>query len=482
MASVDIASREEEPVFMAGFFAQAERESAKRARSMASVEDSQCIVGVATGTPDGGVAVIRVSGGSCAQLAASLADKLPPPRLASLRRLKDAQGRALDHALLLWMPGPDSFTGEDVLEIHCHAGEQNVRQVVRRCLELGARAARAGEFSRRAFERGKMSLDQAESLPLLLSAESELDLSRAQRLLRGELGDQVDEMVRKVFTLRIEIEAHLDFPEDLEGNPASRWLEVVNALSGELVSWVGRHRGQEERSGRCRVVIGGAPNAGKSSLFNALIGSRRSIVSDQAGTTRDFVESSLRWEGAALELVDTAGLREQAGVIEKEGIAMGQREIRESDLLLWLESGACPRLSDEALRELAPQGEILRITSKCDQGPTVEGQLQVSVEEGHEQLVDDLRDLIAQRILGWKEERAGDWLGLDRHAECVHRAIVDLAKVCSMLSGEEFALEIVAFHLSSAERALAEIRGVDELRPVGEELLHAIFSNFCIGK
>lgn len=449
---------------------------------MAIVEHSECIVGVASGSPDGGVAVIRLSGGECERIAHGLAGNLPQPRMAALRRLKRADGQLLDEGLVLWMPGPASFTGEDVLEIHCHAGEENVRQVMRRCLELGARAARAGEFSRRAFERGKMSLEQAESLPLLLSAESELELSRAQRLLRGELGDQVDEMVRRIFTLRIEIEAHLDFPEDVEGNHGGRWREVVTRLSAELDSWLAQHRAQEDRSGRCRVVIGGAPNAGKSSLFNALIGTRRSIVSSEAGTTRDFVESSLRWEGAALELVDTAGLRDQAGSIEQEGIAMGQREIRESDLLVWLESGDCPVLSDEALRELAPRGEIVRVSSKCDRGGARMDQLRVSVQPGHESLVEVLRERITQRIRSWKDERMHDWLGLDRHADCVRRANSELDRVRAMLGKEDFALEIVAFHLSAAEGALAEIRGVDELRPVGEELLHAIFSSFCIGK
>lgn len=442
------------------------------------MDDRDCIVGVATGTPDGGVAVLRLSGEHCSDLARALVGTLPSPRMASLRQVRGSSGAQLDEALVLWMPGPASFTGEDVLELHIHAGHENVRQVLAACVAAGARPALAGEFSRRAFTRGKLSLEQVEALPSLLAAQSEAELGRARRLLRGELGDRVDAMGNALFTLRVEIEAHLDFPEDLSVEEPSRWSTQVHKQLDCLRGWLASHRSQEERGGRFRVALAGPPNAGKSSLFNALLQRQRSIVSDIAGTTRDFVEAPLRWSGCSLDLVDTAGLRDDAGVIEAAGIEMGREEIDQADLVVWLQSDADACLPDH----LAQRPSLLKVASKCDASPGPEGWLGVSVRPGFEASVDALR----QAIESWMRESAlsvdQDWVGLARHAACISVAVVELEKVLELLRQPDIALEIVAFHLGAAGRALSEIRGRDELNPVGEEVLHAIFSNFCIGK
>lgn len=444
------------------------------------MQDKDCIVGVATGTPDGGVAVLRLSGGDCARVGSSLMGTLPDPRVAGLRRLRSRQGEGLDEALVLWMPGPASFTGEDVLELHIHAGHENVRQVVEACVEAGARPALAGEFSRRAFRNGKLSLEQAEALPALLSAQSQSELERARRLLRGELGERVDAMARELFTLRVEMEAHLDFPEDLEGDASLRWKGQVQAQAQRLKAWLASHRSQQERAGRFRVALAGPPNAGKSSLFNALLDRQRSIVSDQAGTTRDFVEASVRWSGWSLDLVDTAGLRDGAQAIEAVGIEMGRGQIEQADLVLWVQAEAA---SEQGLPEMLENHRgLLKVGSKCDLGPVPEGWVGVSVRPGFESTVDGLREMIES----WCQESLvdvdQDWVGLARHAECVERCLQELDLVESQLDGEGFALEIVAFHLGVAGRALGEIRGRDRLHPVGEDVLHAIFSSFCIGK
>lgn len=444
------------------------------------MEDKDCIVGVATGTPDGGVAVVRLSGGSCASIAAGLMGSLPSPRMASLRQLRSPSSEILDEALVLWMPGPASFTGEDVLELHIHSGHENVRQVVQACVQSGARPALAGEFSRRAFAQGKLSLEQVEALPSLLAAQSQSELERARRLLRGELGERVDAMARELFTLRVEMEAHLDFPEDLGGDATSRWRTGLASQIARLRGWLASHRSQEERGGRFRVALAGAPNAGKSSLFNALLERQRSIVSDEAGTTRDFVEAPLRWSGWSLDLVDTAGLREGAQAIEAAGIELGRGEIAQADLVLWMQEDAA---AGAALpEELKDRESLILVASKCDQERAPEGWLGVSVRPGFESSVEALR----ARIEAWMQESTldvdQDWVGLARHATCVESCLSELELVQEQLAAPDFALEILAFHLGVAGRALGEIRGRDQLHPVGEEVLHAIFSSFCIGK
>lgn len=444
------------------------------------MQDKDCIVGVATGTPDGGVSVIRLSGGCCERVGQALVTSLPRARMAGVRRLRSGQGELLDEALVLWMPGPASFTGEDVLELHTHAGHEHVRQVLAACVQAGARPALAGEFSRRAFVNGKMSLDQAEALPSLLGAQSQTELARARRLLRGELGDRVDAMRRELFTLRVEIEAHLDFPEDLSGHETQGWTGRVHEQVDRLRGWLKSHHSQQERAGRFRVALAGPPNAGKSSLFNALLERQRSIVSDVAGTTRDFVEAPLRWSGWSLDLVDTAGLREGAGAIESAGIEMGRGEIEHADLVIWMQADALD--CDELPSGLRDRDGLIKVASKCDLAVVPDGWLGVSVKPGFEPSVENLRSEIERWMRESSIDVDQDWVGLARHADCVGVAIVELERVLEFLSSSELPLEIVAFHLGAALGALAEIRGRDELNPVGEDVLHAIFSSFCIGK
>lgn len=441
-----------------------------------------CIVGVATGTPDGGVSVLRLSGGVCESVGKQLLGTLPQPRMAGLRGIRGPDDELLDEALVLWMPEPRSFTGEDVLELHIHAGRANVRQVLERCVHLGARMARPGEFSRRAFENQKLSLDQVEALPSLLAAESGFDLDRARRLLRGELGDRVDEISQKLFSLRVEIEAHLDFPEDVANVDGARWRSQVLDIRTLLGRWLHSQDLQSQRAGRCRVVIAGPPNAGKSSLFNALVEQERSIVSDQAGTTRDYVESSLRWRGVSFDLVDTAGIRNNADKIEAQGIAMGRREIVGADLVLWLSPDDESSMTDDLLLAGLDPHQVLRVNSKADLSTASENSLAVSVRPGFEASVELLRSRIQSQLDKWMRSAGDDWVGLERHAKCVRETVIELEKVDALLGESDLQLEIVAFHLGSAVELLGDIRGRERLRPIGEGVLNAIFSNFCIGK
>ena len=262
------------------------------------------------------------------------------------------------------MPGPHSFTGEDVAELHVHAGELNVRQVVDRCLQAGARAAQAGEFSRRAFVNGVLSLDRAEGIAALIGAQTQAGVSQARRLVAGELGDQVRELIDGVHRLRAELEANLDFPEDVGDADFEGWAKRAQSLRADLERWLeGFERGRRARE-KSRVVLVGAPNAGKSSLFNALLGHERALVADLPGTTRDYVEAELELGRQVVVLVDTAGIREQAGdAIEAAGIERARRQLEGADLVLHLiHSEAAGRVDadDEAIAEAADAAGISR--------------------------------------------------------------------------------------------------------------------------
>jgi tRNA modification GTPase len=442
------------------------------------------IVGVATGTPDGGVAIVRLSGPRALELAGAVIEgALPRPRVASLRRLAGGE-----EALVVVMPGPRSFTGEDVVELQIHAGARNVGQVVGALLEAGAMAAEAGAFTRRAFEQGRLSLDQAEGIAAVIGAQTQAALDQARRLVAGELGREVEALRGRVERLRVEIEANLDFPEDVDAEDLGRFEATAAGLHGELEGWLaGFERGRRARS-RARVVIAGPPNAGKSALFNALLGRRRALVSAEAGTTRDYVEAELSLGGRELSLIDTAGLRASENTVEVAGVELGREQIAGADVIVWVEGADQPRSSEaEVELELGVGATVIRVENKLDlgarrAGPTSHaGQggaskwIGVSAETGLE--LGRLREAIADALRVGGEQ----WIGLARHRDRAREGADALAEA-ELLLREDAGLELVALALAVAERSLGEITGRAALGPVGEELLRAIFSNFCIGK
>lgn len=424
------------------------------------------IVGVATGTPDGGVAVVRLSGTEARAIAEALCGRLPEPRVLARRGLRLADGT--EDALVVLMPGPNSFTGEDVVEFHVHAGARNVRSVLAAVLARGAMAAEAGEFSRRAFEHGRLGLEQVEGLAALIAAQTDAAVEQARRLVAGELGRAVQVHIAAIHALRCEIEAGLDFPEDVSPNEFLRWEGELSRLSGELQAWLGRFEAGKRSRERARIVLAGPPNAGKSSLFNALLGRERAIVSPQPGTTRDYVEAELEIFGREVVLVDTAGLRVGESVVEDLGIARSREQIGGADLLIWIEAADAP------VGE-APEGEVLRVENKRDLGnrrPAWVGAK--ATEAGVAEVV--------EAIGRWIEERTlHPWIGLARHRDRVGECVAALREA-SELATLNGAPELIAFQLGLAERRLAEVSGRASLGPVGEEVLASIFSRFCIGK
>lgn len=422
-------------------------------------------MGVATGTPDGGVAVVRLSGSRAREIAERLAGEVGEPRRLVRRRLRMD---GLEDALVVWMPGPASFTGEDVVELHVHAGARNVRAVVEMLLAGGAIAAPAGEFTRRAFEHGRLGLDQAEGIAALIAAQTDAGLEQARRLVAGELGRQVAEIAAAVHALRCEVEANLDFPEDVAAGDLGRWRDEVGQWVTLMDRWTRTFEAGRRSRERTRIVLAGPPNAGKSSLFNILVGRERAIVSPVPGTTRDYVEAEVSLAGVEATLVDTAGMHATEDVVEAEGVRRSRTQVEGADLVLWIEA------ADQEIGA-PPAGEVLRIESKRDLGcvrPDWIGATNADV------------DAVVVAIGRWHDLKIGKvepWIGLARHRDRVVECCEALRGADALIVDEQ-PLELVAFELGVAERRLAEISGRGGLGPVGEEVLHSIFSRFCIGK
>ncbi len=304
------------------------------------------IVAVATANGRGGIGVVRVSGALVPAIASSLLGALPSPRLAAHRIFRDANGEALDDGIALYFPAPHSFTGEDVLELQGHGGVVVLDRVVRACLAQGARLARPGEFSERAFLNDKLDLAQAEAIADLIDAGSEAAAKAALASLQGAFSHEVHQLTERLIALRIYIEAALDFPEEeIDFLADTRLLTQIDALLAQAAA-VRRaaHQGALLREGLHAVILG-RPNAGKSSLLNALCGFEAAIVTDIPGTTRDVLRQHLSIDGLPMHLVDTAGLRESTDVVEQEGIRRAWLEVERADRILLVvddQSGIAP--------------------------------------------------------------------------------------------------------------------------------------------
>lgn len=432
------------------------------------------IVGVATGTPDGGVAVVRISGPEARRIVEAMAGSVPEPRRASRRRIETADG-GHDDGLVVFMPGPGSFTGEDVAELHVHAGHRNVRAVVERCLEAGAVAAGPGDFSRRAFEAGRMTLDQAEGIAAVIAARTDEALRQARRLAGGEVGREVEALRSAVLDLQAEIEANLDFPEDVDPGDVKRWRGEVTTLVRTVGGWLDRFEAARRAREEARVVLAGPPNAGKSSLFNALLQQPRAIVADVPGTTRDYVEARLEVGRFSAVIVDTAGIRTSEDAIETEGVLRSAAQVAQADVVLWLEAADSAPCGREGMGSAA---HVIEIETKRDLGMRRPDWLGIRVVEGAVDGLDGLRAALAE----WFEaEGSATWVGLARHRDRARDAWHGLERArAGLQAGQE--LELVAFELGAAEQRLGEITGRSRLGPLGRDLQDRIFAKFCIGK
>jgi tRNA modification GTPase len=436
---------------------------------------ARTIASVSTPPGTSGVAVIRVSGPDAVNVAMALAGAVPEARRASLVTLRDPDhGEPLDRALALWFTGPSSFTGEDVLELQVHGGRAVVAAVLKAVLSVpGARPAEPGEFTRRAFENGRLDLSEVEGLGDLLQAETEAQRRQAYGLFAGRLTSEADRLQARLLPILAGVEATIDFPDegDVTGaalNAARRELSVLAAEVDALVA--GAARGEKVRDGVI-VAIAGPPNAGKSTLLNALARRDVAIVSPVAGTTRDSLEVHLDLGGVAVVLIDTAGLRETADPVEAEGIRRARERMAGADLTLWLCSGEPPAgVVDE------PSGEFWRIATQIDRGGPIlaeaDHRISALTGEGMAGLIDAIAAFAAARAGGEPAVVVHQ-----RHRLIFEETAAALASALALPAWDDQP-ELVAERLRQSLAALGRSRG----RVGTEAMLDRLFSAFCIGK
>ncbi len=425
---------------------------------------------------------MRVSGYDLTCFAEALTSKTPQPRRATLADFLASDGQPLDTGLILYFPAPHSFTGEDVLELHGHGGPVVMHALLARCVELGARLAEPGEFSRRAFDNDKIDLAQAEAIADLIEAASAQAARAALRSLSGEFSRAVRALTDGLIELRALIEATLDFPdEEIDPLADTDIVPRLANLTSDLAQLRARARdGSVLRSG-LTVVLAGLPNVGKSSLLNRLAGEERAIVTEIAGTTRDALRETIQVEGIPLHVIDTAGLRDTEDVVERIGIDRTWREIEKADVILQIvdaRSGVTP--ADLAIAARLPTGiERVVIENKCDlallraerrvEMDTVHLVLSAKSGDGIPLLHDELL-----RIAGWRGHGEDALLARARHLEALSEADTRLKTAAKQLGQ----LELAAEELRLAQAALSRITG----EFTADDLLGTIFGRFCIGK
>ena len=471
------------------------------------------IVAIATAPGRGAVGMVRVSGMGLRALAEQLTGKVLQPRLATYGAFLDADGQPIDQGLALFFPAPHSYTGQDVLELQAHGGPVVLQLLLQRCLQAaaqpdaltgqpvlaGLRTAEPGEFTQRAFLNDKIDLAQAEAIADLIDASTETAARSAARSLSGEFSQEIAALLAQLTHLRMLVEATLDFPEEdidfIEQADAKGQLQRLQARLEAVM-----HKAQQGailREG-IKVVIAGQPNAGKSSLLNALAGAELAIVTPIAGTTRDKVSQLLQIDGVPLHVVDTAGLRdaELPGMdeVEKIGIARAWAEIQSADAVLFLHDltrhhgqtheaqsyrAADQAIADALARQLPAATPVLQVWNKTDAAsPEAQGSvdgLRISAKKGEG--LDALRQQLLQ-VVGWQSAPEGVFMARERHVQALRRVQAQVHQAQAQLSCAAPALDLLAEDLRQAQQALSQITG--EFTP--DDLLGEIFSKFCIGK
>jgi tRNA modification GTPase len=444
------------------------------------MQHQDTIAAIATAAGPGGVGVVRVSGADAHQIAEAICEKKLKPRQAHYARFHDEHGETLDDGIALYFKAPASYTGEDVVELQAHGSPAVLQQLLARCCALGARTARAGEFSERAFLNGKLDLAQAEAVADLIAAGDVRATRAARRSLDGVFSRRVDALADALLRLRVHVEAAIDFADEsldtLGGDALRRGLAQATDDLGALLREA--ERGYKLRDGLHAVIVG-PPNAGKSSLLNALAGSERAIVSDIAGTTRDLLRETLRVDGIELTLVDTAGLRAGGDTIEREGMRRATTELTRADLAIVVLDARDIDAGRAAVAEaIADVPQRLWVMNKADLLAHIplpdEQTVWVSARTGAG--LDTLHVRLRAHAGDTGEGAEGAFSARGRHVDALHRAGRELTAARQQLDGDM--LELAAEALRTAHDSLGEITG----RVAPDALLGHIFSSFCIGK
>ena len=448
--------------------------------------NADTIAAVATPSGRGGVGIIRISGAKVPALAQAILGTCPKPRYATHRLFKDAEGKTLDDGIALYFPAPHSFTGEHVLELQGHGGAVVLDMLLKRCVELGARLAQAGEFSERAFLNDKVDLAQAEAIADLIDSASEQAARSALRTLQGEFSQQINQLLQYLIELRVYVEAALDFPEEevdfLVDTAITERLEQIKTALKTIFS--SAKQGSLLRDGMT-LVIAGRPNAGKSSLLNALAGNEVAIVTDIAGTTRDIVKEQINLAGMPLHIIDTAGLRESEDVVEQIGIQRAWKAIETADLVLILRDDSVSHYDEDEnaqyqsiLARIPAHLPQLIVHNKIDKSGHAAGlfkpELYVSAKYGTG--MDTLKQHL-QQYVGYQSHGESNILARRRHISALEatQSAVENAEIQLRTFN---AGELMAEELRLAQYALGQITG----RYTPDDLLGEIFSSFCIGK
>ena len=465
------------------------------------------IVAIATAPGRGAVGIVRVSGRGLAAFVQALLGRALKPREATYLPFPDADGQPIDHGLALWFPGPHSYTGEDVLELQGHGGPVVLQLLLARCLQVAQtpvaedqqllpslRPARAGEFTERAFHNDKLDLAQAEAVADLIDASTEAAARSASRSLAGVFSERIHALCDALINLRMLVEATLDFPEEeidfLKKADATGQLQRLRTALADVRAQA--RQGALLRDG-LTVVIAGQPNAGKSSLLNALAGAELAIVTPVAGTTRDVVQQTIQIEGVPLHVIDTAGLRDSPDVdeVEKIGIERAWGQIHQADAVLFLHDltrsdSLAYQSADADIAAALPGGvTVLQVWNKLDQcsesvrarlsDPARAGELAISAKNG------DGLEALRQRLLdlaGWQHAGDGLFMARERHLQALARVGTHLDGAHTLLAAQAEHLDLMAEELRLAQQALGEITGEFS----ADDLLGEIFSRFCIGK
>ncbi len=429
----------------------------------------------------GAIGIVRVSGPRARAITRAITGVQPSPKQATLRVFRAADGSPLDKGLVLYFEAPNSYTGEDMLELHGHGGPRVLDGVLACALSHGARPARPGEFTERAFLNGRLDLAQAEAVADLINSQTQVAARAAVRSLMGEFSKEIERFSKEIGELRVFFEADIDFSDEPVGVLDSNAAQVrLNLASQQLLSLLDQARSGSLLAHGARAVLAGLPNAGKSSLMNALAREDRAIVSSTPGTTRDLVDTTIDMVGIAVQLTDTAGLRESTDFVEEEGVRRATQAINQADLVLFVIDDTAPQSIQNHVSVLPDAGRVLWVYNKCDLSGRAAG---VVIDEGGESIavsaktgigIDALEQAI-QQMLGHTGVGDTPLMARRRHIDALVTTQTHLRAAEQHVG---FAHELLAEELRLAQLALGEITG----QVTTEDLLGQIFSKFCIGK
>ncbi len=448
------------------------------------LQRAETIAAQATPSGNGGVGIIRISGTLVLEIASKLLSKSLSPRTAVYSSFLDEFGETIDSGVAIYFKSPNSYTGEDVLELQGHGGAVVLDMLLRRVLALGARLARAGEFTERAFLNNKLDLAQAEAVADLINSSTEQSVRSAQKSMQGVFSQQIQELVQELIELRVYVEAAIDFVDEeidfLSDGVVERRLQTLLKRIEEIQAIA--QQGRLLRDGMT-LVLAGKPNAGKSSLLNALAGHDAAIVTDIAGTTRDVLRERIQLDGMPLHIIDTAGLHESNDVVEQEGIRRARTEMAKADLILLLIDVRESEVETQSILATLPLGvDVIRVYNKIDLLPR-EPEI-VTTENGivcyvsiKKNLGLDLLTTHLKQFVGFNASAENVFIARRRHLEALKAGHEFVDQALSQLQNS-LAGELVAEDLRQAQQHLAEITGEFN----SDDLLGKIFSSFCIGK